>query len=142
MKRNLGIATLAVLISVAAWALWPAAGVAAGPKTDHALFDTTNPTDTGARCRTTNGEPFLFFASVRAFGGAATMRVTFQDGDFIDYTLGADESFSLQQAAGGTAGVDNAIRVTAQSGDLVGWVSASRAPGSRAFVRCTTLMVT
>ena len=138
MKRKLSIASLVILLSVTAWSLWPATGSAARLTSDHALFDTTSG-DNGARCRTTNGEPFLFFASVRAVGVDATMRVTFQDDDFVDYTLAANESFSLQQAAGGTADVDFAIKVTALTGDLAGWVSASRAPGSSAFVRCTTI---
>jgi hypothetical protein len=140
MRRAFLAGTIALVAAVSAWAFLPGTGMAAGTTADHSLFDTTG-TDTGARCRTTNGEPFLFFASVRAVGAPATLRVTFQDGDFVDYTLAADESFSLQQAAGDTEGVDFAIRVSANSGDLAGWVSASRAPGSGAFVRCTSLPV-
>jgi hypothetical protein len=113
----------------------------AGKVADHSLFDQTSG-DAGARCRTTNSRPFIFYLSVRAINAAATVRIHFQDGSFIDYPLAENESFSLQQAAGTTDGVDNRIRVRSapgSAGSLVGWVSASRAPGTRSRVACNTL---
>jgi hypothetical protein len=112
-----------------------------GKVADHALFDQTSG-DAGARCRTTNSRPFIFYLSVRAINAPATVRILFQDGDFIDYPLAQDESFSLQQAAGTTNGVDNAIRVRSapgSAGSLVGWVSATRAPGTTSRVACNTI---
>jgi hypothetical protein len=79
---------------------------------------------------------------VRAINAPATVRIRFQDGDFIDYPLAQNESFSLQQAAGTTNGVDNAIRAVkapGSAGDLVGWMSASRAPGTSTRVLCNTI---
>lgn len=113
----------------------------AGKVADHSLFDQTSG-DTGARCRTTNSRPFIFYLSVRAINAAATLRIHFQDGSFIDYPLAENVSFSLQQAAGTTDGVDNRIRVRSapgSAGALVGWVSASRAPGTTSRVACNTL---
>jgi hypothetical protein len=118
-----------------------AQGVPGGKVADHSLFDQTSG-DAGARCRTTNSRPFIFYLSVRAINAPATVRILFQDGDFIDYLLAQDESFSLQQAAGTTNGVDNAIRVRSAPGSaglLVGWVSASRAPGTTSRVACNTI---
>jgi hypothetical protein len=112
-----------------------------GKVADHSLFDQTSG-DVGARCRTTNSRAFIFYLSVRAINAPATVRILFQDGDFIDYPLAANESFSLQQAAGTTDGVDNRIRVRSapgSAGALVGWVSANRANGTRSRVACNTI---
>jgi hypothetical protein len=105
-----------------------------GKVADHSLLDQTSG-DTGARCRTINSRPFIFYLSVRAINAAATVRIHFQDGSFIDYPLAENESLSLQQAAGTTDGVDNRIRVRSapgSAGSLVGWVSASRVDGGGA----------
>lgn len=67
------------------------------------------------------------------------MRVLFQDGSMVAYPVAQDQSFSLQEAAGTTAGVDSAIRVKQFSGSLVGWVSASRAVGTTSLVFFNTL---
>jgi hypothetical protein len=110
-----------------------------GKVADHSLLDQTSG-DTGARCRTINSRPFIFYLSVRAINAAATVRIHFQDGSFIDYPLAENESFSLQQAAGTTDGVDNRIRVRSapgSAGSLVGWVSASRVPGTTSRVVAT-----
>jgi hypothetical protein len=68
------------------------------------------------------------------------MRVTFKDGAFVDYPIAQDTSFSLSEAAGGTPSVDKKIVVSTfgGTGDLVGWLSASRSPGSGSFVACST----
>ena len=140
MKRTavifIPVLTLALVLAV--WTFRSAGATAAvGKLADHALFDMTSG-DIGARCRTTNSSPFTVYLSVRAINGPATARVRFQDGDFVDFPLAENESFSLQQAAGTTNGVDNAIRVRSAAGDLVGWMSASRAPGSGSLVLCNT----
>lgn len=93
------------------------------PAHDHALLDTTSG-DTGAFCQA-NG-PFEFYGSFRAINSNTVARVTFQDGDFIDFPIPVDTSYSLAQAAGDTVGVDRRLVVTNQGpGNLVGWVSAS-----------------
>jgi hypothetical protein len=142
MRRTVIIAAaVGVAATMAIWALRPSAGSAVvGKLADHALIDQTGG-DTMVRCRTTNSSPFIVYGSFRAFGGAVTMRVLFQDGDFVDYPLAQDQVFSFQQAAGDTNSVDDRIRVTTapgSAGDLVGWMSASRAPGSASRVICNT----
>jgi hypothetical protein len=120
--------------------LVPSAGAVSGKVADHSLFDGTGG-ETGVRCRTTNGRPFIIHVAVRAIDGDATMRVLFRDGSQVDYPVANNQSFSLDEAAGTTPGVDTAVRVkmVAGLGKLVGWVSASRAPGTRSLVFCQTL---
>lgn len=110
---------------------------------DHALIDTTGG-DVSVNCKgvktgtTATVSPFEFYASLRAFGGDAVARVTFGDGDYVDYPIPNDTSFSLAQAAGGTEDVDKKIvisRAPGSVGHLVGWVSASAHSGT---VACDT----
>ena len=141
MKRRaiLFASTCAAVVAVTLVVLWPASAQTSGVLSDHALIDQTGG-DTSVACRTTNGRAFEVHATMRAFGGAVTMRVTFQDGDFVDYPIAQDETLSLSQAAGSSAGVDRRIRISTSggAGDLVGWMSAGRLDGSGAFVACNT----
>jgi hypothetical protein len=140
MKRKLfmSLGILTVLGMGLYLVLAPSAGAAGGKVADHSLFDGTGG-ETGVRCRTTNGQAFNIYVAVRAINGPATMRVLFRDGSQVDYPIALDRSFSLEEAAGTTAGVDTAIRVKQATGTLVGWVSASRAPGTKSLVLCNTL---
>jgi hypothetical protein len=142
MKRIAAVvaAALALTLALVLGVFRPHSATAAvtGKAADHSLFDMTSG-DLGARCRTTTSSPFIVYLSVRAINGPATVRVLFQDGSLIDFPLAADESFSLQQAAGTTNGVDDAIRVRSAGGNLVGWMSASRAPGTSTRVLCNTI---
>ena len=114
------------------------AGAATGKVADHALFDQTSG-DTFTLCRTTNAGAFNLYGSFRAINADAVLRVTFQDGDFVDYPIPQDTSFSFQQVAGTTSGVDQRIKVTSVgTGELVGWLSASGLPGTGSLVRCRT----
>jgi hypothetical protein len=138
------VASLALAAVLGVWGLRSPSGASAagrGKVADHALFDETSG-DVGVRCRTTTSSPFIVYLSVRAINASATVRALFQDGDFIDFPLAQNESFSLQQAAGTTDGVDNVIRVKSapgSAGALVGWMSASRAPGTSTRVLCNTI---
>ena len=80
-------------------------------------------------------------ATLRAFGGDVTVRVSFRDEDFVDYPLAQDDVLSLSQAAGSTVGVDTRIRISkvGGAGSIVGWMSAGRLDGSGAFVLCNTV---
>jgi len=88
---------------------------------DHALFDTTGGVDTGAKCSC--DKTFEFYLVARAYGGPATIRITFHDGDWIEFPLEENGILSFTQAAGGTRGVDDVLTVTVESGDAVGWIS-------------------
>jgi hypothetical protein len=141
MRKRMTIVGVALAVAATAlFLLLPSAGVAASGKlADHTLIDGTGG-DTAASCRTTNNAPFHVFGSFRAFGGDVTLRVTFLDGDFVEYPIAQDETFSFEQAAGTNPSVDRRIRVTESvgSGSIVGWMSASRAPGSDSMVVCAT----
>lgn len=139
-KRLMGLAVAVVAVSAASLLiLWPAAGAVSGKIADHALIDQTGG-DTYIQCRTTNSRAFDVHATLRAFGGDVTVRVLFQDGDFVDYSVAQDDVLSLSQAAGTTDGVDNRIRIqkSGGAGSIVGWMSAGRLDNSGAFVICST----
>jgi len=98
---------------------------------DHALFDTTGG-DHGVKVKVLH-RTFVFYLSARAYGGPATIRITFADGDWIEFPLkAADNVISITQAAGGTPGVDDELVVEVVSGDAVGWVSIQTQKGAKA----------
>lgn len=101
-------------------------------KSDFALFDGTNPAteappNGGAEC-TVKG-PATLYASVsgHSSGPAGFVRVTFSDGDWVQFPIQSNGSFSFTQAIGGTKGVDDRIRISnggnPTGARLVGWVS-------------------
>jgi hypothetical protein len=144
MKRLLAIGSVVVATALLGGVVLLTTAGSGGAATegllaDHALIDQTGG-DTDVWCRATNKQPFTVYGAFQAFGGDVTMRVTFKDDDFVDYPIAAGTSFSLSQAAGGTPSVDKKIVVstTGAGGDLVGWMSAARSPGSKAFVECGT----
>lgn len=96
--------------------------------TDHALFDTTYPGEIGAKCK--SDKTFDFHIVVRAFGGPATIRITFADDSYIDFPLAENGILSFTQAAGGTAGVDDELIVTVIEGDAIGWISIRTEKGA------------
>jgi hypothetical protein len=139
-KRLLGlVVALAVVAAISLVALWPAAGAVTGKIADHALIDQTGG-DTFVQCRTTNSRAFDVHATLRAHGGDVTVRVVFQDGDFVEYPVAQDDVLSFSQAAGTSDGVDNRIRIekSGGAGSIVGWMSAGRLDNSGAFVLCRT----
>ncbi|OGQ82766.1 MAG: hypothetical protein A3F90_06880 [Deltaproteobacteria bacterium RIFCSPLOWO2_12_FULL_60_19] len=93
-----------------------AAPAAGGQRSDFALFDGTQ-TDTGAACgaklgSSNNVVPFTYHIAVSNWSAATrVLRVVYADGDIVRYQIPPNGSFSLTQAAGGTAGVDDLIRI-------------------------------
>jgi hypothetical protein len=139
-KRLIGLAVaLALVTTISLVVLWPAAGAVPRKIADHALIDQTGG-DIFVQCRTTNSRAFDVHATLRAFGGDVTVRVVFQDGDFVEYPVAQDDVLSFSQAAGTTNGVDNRIRIrkSGGAGSIVGWMSAGRLDNSGAFVSCRT----
>jgi hypothetical protein len=105
-----------------------------------ALFDGVGG-DTATLCGSTSHGRYTVSMSFRAVGGDAVMRVAFSNtGDFVDYAIPQDTSFSLEQAGGSTPRVDNYFTITKSSGagDLVGWASTARIPGTHGLVLCFT----
>jgi hypothetical protein len=139
-KRLIGVAVvLATLTAASLFILWPAAAQTTGKIADHALIDQTGG-DVFIQCRTTNSRAFDVHAALRAVSGPVTVRVVFEDLDFVEYSLAQDETLSLSQAAGTSNGVDNRIRIRRSGGTgfIVGWMSAGRLDDSGAFVSCAT----
>lgn len=136
-RRSL-IATLVLLFGLLGGVLFMTVGgraTAAGPPHDFALFDGTNPASVDIRCGSSG--PFEVMGSFRAHTNDAVMRVTFSDADFVDYPIKADTSFSFTHAAGSNQ-FDRKIVVTEQTGNLVGWMSASRHSGDKKVLCRTT----
>jgi hypothetical protein len=104
----------------------PAAG---GARSDFALFDGTNPVDIefGAQCgaklgSSTQAVAFTYFVTVSNWSTETKiLRVLYADGEeMARYQIPAGTSFAFAQAAGGTAGVDDWIRVFGEGTAPVG----------------------
>ena len=129
---------------------------AGGQRSDFALFDGTNASDPdagascGARLSGENGNnssaiAFTYSVAVSNFSNdVAFLRITYGDGDFVHFAVPANSSFSLNQSAGGTKGVDDKIKVTSETaGALAGAVSimvpSAAKPPSGQSSYCVTL---
>ena len=128
-----------------------------GERSDFALFDGTNASDpdAGVSCgarlsnEKDNGKgsaiAFTYSIAVSNFSNdTAFLRVTYGDGDFVRFAVPANSSFSLNQSAGGTKGVDDKIVVTSETaGALAGAVSimapAQAKPPAGQSSYCVTL---
>lgn len=95
----------------------PAVG---GGRSDFALFDGTDPAsdEIGAQCGATvgsgkNAAAFTYYVTVSNWSDEVKiLRVLYADGEeMARYQIAAHTSFSFTQAGGGTAGVDDWIRV-------------------------------
>jgi hypothetical protein len=103
----------------------PAAG---GGRTDFALFDGTNPTEVefGAQCGATLGGgqavQFTYYVTVSNWSTETKiLRVLYADGEeMARYQIPAGTSFAFTQAAGGTAGVDDFLRIFGEGAAPVG----------------------
>jgi hypothetical protein len=102
-------------------------------KSDFALFDGTNPAteappDGGAECTVKGAATFYVAVTNHASGNDGFVRATFADGDFVEFPIKRDTSFSFSQSIGGTKDVDTRIRISnggrPDTARLVGWVSA------------------
>lgn len=116
-----------------------------GGASDFALFTTedTGPSaDNFVTC--TSNKPFTIYVSMSDFGedpAGRTVQAIFADGDLVQYKIPALGSFSFSQSAGGTAGVDDSIKIDPQDQDgdanaIAGWVSISTS--AAATFSCTT----
>ncbi|HEX2386784.1 MAG TPA: hypothetical protein VHL99_09485 [Candidatus Binatia bacterium] len=132
----------------------PAAG---GQRTDFALFDGTDPTsgEVGAQCGATLGSSknsvgFTYYVTVSNWSDELkVLQVLYADGEeMARYQIPAHTSFSFSQAAGGTAGVDDWIRVFAEgtapsglAGSMSIFAPAAAKPNSNVGQDfCTTLV--
>lgn len=105
---------------------------ASGPSNDFALFDGSNPLNqpaAGAICGASKGQPFTYHLAAANYGGDGFLRVTYADGDWVQYPIAARASFSLSQAAGSQGGADSIVRVSngGSAAQLAGVLSAENA---------------
>ena len=158
-KRNSVI--LASILTVGMLFLTPMLACADWFRSDFALLD-QEPTvaDVSVQCGATRGGahhpgPGAFTMNITMtnrsdLGGAAGfVRVTYADGDFVDYAIPVDTTLNMSLAGGGTPGVDDIITVShgTSAAVLVGQVSLltsnpvkpiSTLPGQTGRSFCTT----
>ena len=141
--RKFALAVFAALLIATGALAITTSGDAQTPRPPHdfVLFDGTNPgSDDGVRCG--SRAPYEIMGSFRAINGDATLKVTFNDGDFVKYPVPDDTAFSFTQAAGAN---ENDLRVIitqdttdsdgeTTNGKLVGWLSASRHSGDNRVI--------
>ena len=121
MKTKIFLIIALVILSAAAQvSAKPSAG---GQESDFALFDGTDPSanEIGAQCAaklgsSSNAVAFTYYVTVSNWSDTLKiLRVLYADGEEIArYQIPPHTSFSFTQAAGGTAGVDDWIRVFAE----------------------------
>ena len=102
------------------------------PRNDFALFDGSNPLnqpDAGAVCGASKGQGFTYHLAVANYGSDGFVRVTYYDGDWVQYPIAAGGSLSLSQAAGSKGGDDRVVRVSngGSAAQLAGVLSAENA---------------
>ena len=102
------------------------------PTNDFAFFDGSNPLnqpDAGAICGASKGQPYTFHLAVANFGSDGLVRLTYHDGDFVQFPIAAGGSLSLSQAAGSKGGADRVVRVSngGSAAQLAGTLSAENA---------------
>ncbi len=133
-----GVMTLALVsVVILALLIWPVTTtLAAGSGvSDFALLD-QEPTvnDVSVQCGALQSVSpptavaFVFHTTMTNRGDLGGVngfvRVTYHDGDFVDYAIPANTTVQISLAAGGTVGTDDAIKVTSRGGAvLVGQAS-------------------
>lgn len=137
MKRMLALLAVGLLVLSASWSVAIADDDDDNDvKSDFALFDGTNPENQpneGAICGAGNpsklrvGKAYTYHVTVSNYGSAGEVRITYHDGDVVDYLIGAGATLQISQGAGNSGGADRAVRVS--RGDfgapqLVGSMSA------------------
>ena len=131
------ISVFALLLVFAVSVPSHAAPAAGGDRSDFAMFDGTNPAEIeyGAQCGAKLGNSgqavaFTFYVVVSNWSDTTRiLRVLYADGEEMTrFQIPPHTSFSFSQAAGGTAGVDDWIRVFGEGPapvELAGSMSAT-----------------
>jgi hypothetical protein len=114
----------------------------AAPRSDFALYDQeTAVADVSVQCGATNSQGkslkrtaftvYITMTNREDLGGAnGFVRVTYQDGDFVEYAIPVNTTLQITLSGGGTPGVDQIIKVTGTGGAvLVGQMSLSTETG-------------
>ena len=112
-------------------------GTASADVSDFAFFDGTNPANqpfAGAICGSKSA--FTYHLAVQNWGPAGRVRITYPDGDFINFELAPGQSFSMSQAAGNKSGDSAAIRVS--NGGTPAQLSGSLSAVGQGNPRCAS----
>jgi len=137
MKTKLTLISLLLLLAAISTGNAAAAPAAGGDRSDFALFDGTDPTanEIGAQCAarlgsSNNAVAFTYYVTASNWSDSVKiLRVLYADGEeMARYQIPPHTSFSFSQAAGGTVGVDDWIRVFAEGpvpSGLAGSMSAT-----------------
>jgi hypothetical protein len=131
MKTKIAFIGLLFLLAANASVYAAGAPAAGGNRSDFALFDGTNADpllfEYGAQCGAKLGSSnkavaFTYYVTVSNWSDEVkVLRVLYADGEEIArYQIPPHTSFSFSQAAGGTAGVDDWIRVFGEGTAPVG----------------------
>jgi hypothetical protein len=111
-RKLLTIATVAATV-IGLAAVAGATALAGGPqRSDFALKDVT---DASVECGASHSTFTIHITMTNRSdlgGGPGFVRVTYHDGDFVDYAIPVDTSLQISLAGGGTPGVDDLIKVT------------------------------
>jgi len=130
--RKISVCILA--LALLAWL--SVAALSAAPRSDFALYDQeSGVADKSVQCGATNSvgkslkrtafTVYITMTNRSDLNGAnGFVRVTYQDGDFVDYRIPVDTTLQITLSGGGTPGVDQIITVTGIGGAvLVGQMS-------------------
>ena len=120
MKKSLAIAlSSAALLMV--FGSWTVVARAQDSRVDFTFFDGTNPNpdsegppDGGAECQVQG--PATLHASFynHSSGQSGKARLTYQDGDIIDFPIEPGQTLQLTQAIGNRVGADRKVRLSAR----------------------------
>jgi hypothetical protein len=118
--------------AMAKWILVPVLllgllGTASADVSDFAFFDGSNPVNSSAGAICGSKSAFTYHLSVQNAGADdGFVRITYIDGDWIQFPVAAGQSFSMSQAAGNKSGDSAAIRVSngVSAAQLAGSLSA------------------
>jgi hypothetical protein len=133
MKRWLAVTLLSagLLIPFGFWTV-ASADDDGSQKTDFAFFDGTNPATEappmgGAECSVKGPATLHASVSAHSSGPDGFVRLTYQDGDWVQFPIKSDGVLQLTQAIGGTPGVSRRVRLSNSNADpgarLVGSLS-------------------
>ena len=134
MKRSLAIAVRSTVLLM----LFGSWTVARATPVDFAFFDGTNPATEappfgGAECIVSGAATLHASVTAHSSGPDGFVRLTYQDGDFVQFPIASNGTLQLTQAIGGTFGVDRRIRLS-NGGDSAG----ARLVGSLSAISLST----
>jgi hypothetical protein len=109
------------------------AATAKADTSDFALFKGADETS-GAVCSANSS--FVYNVAVANVGGDGQVRITFKDGNFIEFPIVSGASFAFSQAAGSKGRADRAVRVSGSSGAFLSGSMSAIGQGNPKCMSC------